>query len=40
MRIDMRVYKDPDSEANEMPHGTASNLSYDDSKKINDIRIK
>ncbi len=31
---------DPDSEANEMPHGTASNLSYDDSKKINDIRIK
>jgi len=40
LKIDLRVTKDPDVEANKMPNGIVSTLTYDEIKKVNDIKIK
>ena len=40
MKLDIRVTRDPDSEANKMPNGIVSTMSYDEIKRVNDIKIK
>jgi len=40
MKIDLRIAKDPETEANKMSNGIASSLNFDEIKKINDAKIK